>query len=533
MPLAHPAADVWTLLADIAEETPAAPAFIHGERTLTFAELLDCSARTAQGLADLGVGPGDRVALWLPNVPAYPILYFACVRLGAIAVAVNTRYRAVEVADIVGRSGAKVLACAPGFRRIDFLSILADIEPAALDRLAAIIVVGDEPASVPPAIERLRRVPFDRLLSRPAHAANHALASAPCNIFTTSGTTSAPKFVLHRQGAIAGHAQQVARVFGFTAPDTLSLAILPLCGVFGFNQTLATLAAGKPSVLVESYEIDEIARLIQRHKPTTMFGSDDMYARLLEVMPGRWPFRSIKWAGYGAFNASLEDLPERAQPRGLRLVGLYGMSEVQALYARQPLKAPMARRKLGGGLPTSPLGHVRVRDPETGALLGPGQPGALECAGPSLMVGYYGNEAATAQAMTADGYVRTGDLAELDGRGGFTFLSRMGDVLRLSGFLVNPLEIETHIQKLPAIADCQTIAVPRPEGVRAVSFVILKPGATLDEAATIAHCRHGLANYKVPLRVFAVDDFPKTPSPNGFKIQRGKLREMAEHLLSG
>jgi len=522
MPLAHPAADVWTLLADIAEETPAAPAFIHGERALTFAELLDCSARTAQGLADLGVGPGDRVALWLPNVPAYPILYFACVRLGAIAVAVNTRYRAVEVADIVGRSGAKVLACAPGFRRIDFLSILADIEPAALDKLAAIIVVGDEPASVPPAIERL---------SRPAHAANHALASARCNIFTTSGTTSAPKFVLHRQGAIASHAQQVARVFGFTAPDTLSLAILPLCGVFGFNQTLATLAAGKPSVLVESYEIDEIARLIAQHKPTTMFGSDDMYARLLDMMPGRWPFRSIKWAGYGAFNASLEDLPERAQPRGLRLVGLYGMSEVQALYARQPLKAPMARRKQGGGLPTSPLGHVRVRDPETGELLGPGQPGALECAGPSLMVGYYGNEAATAQAMTADGYVRTGDLAQLDGRGGFTFLSRMGDVLRLSGFLVNPLEIETHIQKLPAIADCQTIAVPRPEGVRAVSFVILKPGAALDEAATIAHCRHGLANYKVPLRVFAVDDFPKTPSPNGFKIQRGKLREMAERLL--
>src|SRR3979490_146428 len=185
MPLAHPAADVWTLLADIAEDTPTAPAFIHGERTLTFAELLDRSARAAQGLADLGVGPGDRVALWLPNIPAYPILYFACVRLGAIAVAVNTRYRAVEVADIVGRSGAKVLACAPGFRRIDFLSILADIEPAALDKLAAIIVIGEKPKSAPDAIERLRRVPFDRLLSRPSIATNHALASAPCNIFTT------------------------------------------------------------------------------------------------------------------------------------------------------------------------------------------------------------------------------------------------------------------------------------------------------------------------------------------------------------
>src|SRR5215471_1017219 len=164
MPLSHPAADVWTLLADIADATPDAPAFIHGERQLSFAELLDCSARAAQGLSDLGVGPGDRVALWLPNIPAYPILYFACARLGAIAVAVNTRYRAVEVADIVGRSGAKVLACAPAFRGIDFVAILAEIDPATLDALAALVYVGDMPGPVPPAVERLRRVPFDRLL---------------------------------------------------------------------------------------------------------------------------------------------------------------------------------------------------------------------------------------------------------------------------------------------------------------------------------------------------------------------------------
>ena len=133
--------------------------------------------------------------------------------------------------------------------------------------------------------------------------------------------------------------------------------------------------------------------------------------------------------------------------------------------------------------------------------------------------------------MTADGYVRTGDLAEIDGKGGFTFLSRMGDVLRLSGFLTNPLEIEMHVQKLPEIAACQTVAVARPEGVRAVAFVVLQPGAALDEAAVIAHCKHGLANYKVPMRVFAIDAFPVTPSPNGSKIQRNKLREQAERLL--
>jgi fatty-acyl-CoA synthase len=375
-------------------------------------------------------------------------------------------------------------------------------------------------------------VPFDRLLSRPQFAGNHASARAPCNIFTTSGTTSSPKFVLHRQGAIAGHAQQVARSFGFTAPETLSLAILPLCGVFGFNQTLSTLAAGKPCVLVESYEVEEIARLIATHRPTTMFISDDLVARLLELVPGDSPFPSVKWVGYAGFNAALENIAEVADARGLILRGPYGMSEVQALYAIQPIDAPVAQRKKGGGVVSSAFAHVRVRDPETGELLGVGRPGALECAGPSLMVGYWGNEKATAEALTKDGYVRTGDLGQLEADGSFTFLSRMGDVLRLSGFLVNPLEIEMHIQKLPAIEGCQTIAVARPEGVRAVSFEMLKPGASLDEAAVIAHCRHGLANYKVPLRVFAIDDFPKTPSPNGFKIQRAKLREMAEAFLS-
>ena len=531
MPLEHPAADVWTLLNDWAEQTPDAPAFLHGEQAISFAALLERALRAAQGLADLGVGPGDRVALWLPNVPAYPILYFACARLGAIAVAVNTRYRAVEVADIVGRSAAKVLACAPGFRRIDFLSILADVDPAALDALSALVIVGDEPATPPAAIERLRRVPFDRLLTRPRRGTNDASPKAPCNIFTTSGTTSSPKFVAHRQGAIASHAQQVARSFGFDTEGTLSLAILPLCGVFGFNQTMGTFAAGKPSVLVESYEIEEIARLIVHHRPSTLFGSDDMVARLLELVPDERPFPSVKWMGYAGFNAALSTIVETADQRGLVLRGLFGMSEVQALYAIQPLDAPVAQRKKGGGVLTSPLAHVRVRDPDSGELLGAGQPGALECAGPSLMVGYWGNDKATAEALTADGYVRTGDLAEIDGQGGFTFLSRMGDVLRLSGFLVNPLEIETHIQKLPSILACQTIAVPRPDGVRAVSFVMLQPDATLDEAEVIAHCKRGLANYKVPLRVFAIDDFPRTPSANGFKIQRARLREMAEALL--
>ena len=522
------AGDIAGMLAANAQRQPQAPALIHRDAPISWSELANQAARAAHGLRALGVGAGDRVAIWLPNVPQWFILYFACAQLGAIAVAVNTRFRSVEVADIVQRSGAKVLACMPGFRRIDFLAILADIDPAALSDLAAVVTVGD-PVSVPGAIERLRRVEWNDLVAHSGDTApaGTTLSSAPCNIFTTSGTTKAPKFVLHRQGAIAAHAYRVARQFGFTADDTVSLAMLPHCGVYGFCQAMATFAAGKPLVLMEAMDIAEALAAIERYRPTTLFGGDDIYQRLLEATSAEVPFPSVKWAGYAAFNPALADIVERAERRGLILCGLYGMSEVQALYAAWPTSLPATIRKLGGGMPTSALAHVRTRDPETGALLPAGQNGELECMGPSRMIGYYGDDAATRAALTEDGYLRTGDLGYVNEDGSFVFLSRIGDVLRLSGFLVNPLEIESHIQQDDSVAACAAVAVPVPEGTKAVAFVIPSNGRAIDEAALIARCRQHLANYKVPMRIFAINDFPTTPSPNGPKIQRVRLRDIA------
>jgi fatty-acyl-CoA synthase len=527
------AGDVATLLINNALRDPGGTALVHDGTRISWVGLENMAARAARGLAELGVESGDRVAIWLPNVPQWFALYFACSRLGAIAVAVNTRFRAVEVADIVSRSGAKVLACMPGFRRIDFLAILADIDPAALDGLQAVITVGS-PVSVPPAIERRRRVAWDELMARPPHAStpgSGSLAAAGCNIFTTSGTTKAPKFVLHRQGAIAAHAHRVARRFGFAAPETVSLAILPHCGVYGFNQAMATFAAGKPVVQMEAFDVEEALRLIAEYRPTTLFGGDDIFHRLLEASRGDVPFPSVKWAGYAAFNSALADIVEVAELRGLMLCGLYGMSEVQALYAAWPADRPAAIRKLGGGFPTSGLAHVRARDPETGALLAAGETGELECMGPSRMVAYFGDEAATRAALTDDGYLRTGDLGYVNDDGSFVYLSRMGDVLRLAGFLVNPLEIESHLQAHPSVEGSQVVAVARPEGQRAVAFVVLADGAGFDEGALIEHCRRGLANYKVPERVFPVDAFPTTPSANGPKIQRAQLRAMANERM--
>lgn len=172
-----------------------------------------------------------------------------------------------------------------------------------------------------------------------------------------------------------------------------------------------------------------------------------------------------------------------------------------------------------------------MRDPESGALLGVGEAGELEIAGPSRMIEYYENPEATAEAVTEDGFIRTGDLGVLEPDGGFEFLSRMGDVLRLGGFLVAPAEIEAEIQSHPTVESVQVVGAGSASGNRAVAFVVPAPGCAVEEAAVQAHCAQQLAKYKVPARVVPVDAFPVTESANGIKIQRGKLRAMAEDLL--
>ena len=532
-------------LEELAQRHGDRPAILWGDAAIGYAALLDESRRVAQGLADLGVGRGDRVAVWMPNAPAWLALHFACARLGAILVAVNTRFRSAEVGDIVGRSGAKALALWPDFKGIDFLGILDGIDPAALDRLETLVLydggggAASTPAAAPPGGGR-RSVAYADLAARPPLTAD--LARGPdddSNIFTTSGTTKAPKFVLHDHFSVVGHARLVATGFGYDAPGSVTLLALPLCGVFGFAQAMASVAAGCPMAMQASFDAEEAARLIRRHGVTNFNATDEMAARMLNTAAQAGaggtptPFPSLAWIGFAGFNPTLAELPEQAEARGVRLVGLYGASEVQALYARQPLDAKLPARGRAGGYPVAPSAAARVRDPSSGRLLPPGESGELELSGPSVMAGYYGNEAATRDAFTEDGFVRTGDLAHMlpDGAG-FVFEGRMGDVLRLGGYLVAPSEIEAYVQQHEAIDGCQVVGVPGESGLVAIGFVTLRPGGTFDGAALRDHCARGLARFKVPAAFLRLDEFPTTSSANGTKIQRAKLRELAAALAA-
>lgn len=521
-----------TLAAIIGAARGAATAIRYGRHEIAFPELARRAEGVAGGLAALGIGANDRVALWLPNAPAWLELLFALGRLGAVAVAVNTRFRAVEVADIVGRSRARALVLWPGFKGTDFLGILDAVDPAALDRLETILLYdeGEAAAKLPAALAAKRILRYADLAAATPLAASAGTSESGAAIFTTSGTTNAPKFVLHTQRSLSDHARAVAPAFGYDAPDAVMLQALPLCGVFGLSQALATLAARRPMVLLPAFEAEAAARAVAAERVTHMNGSDEMYRRMLDASAAPHPFPTLRRAGFAAFNSDPADFVALGDARGLPLTGLYGMSEVQALFASQSPAAPASDRARGGGTPVSPEARVRVRDPESGRILPDGEHGEIEAKGPSLMAGYADDPVATAAAFTGDGYLRTGDLGYTV-PGGFVFLARMGDALRLGGYLVNPVEISSHIETHPAVAACQVVGARTRRGERAVAFVVKRAGAAAEEGALIAHCRAGLASFKCPEAVIFLDAFPVAESANGAKIQRTKLRDLANERL--
>jgi len=508
-------------------------AFIDRGRPVSLRALEIESRRVAGGLARLGITPGQRVALWLPNVPAWLAAFFACARIGAVAVSVNTRFRSHEVADIVGRSGARALLFWPRFRDIDFAGILAACDPQAMRRLAAVIAYSEPGDAIPPAVLGRTAIAYSALAASDPLGQDRSAPDAGCVLFTTSGTTKAPKFVLHDQRSLIAHARDVARSFAI-GPDAAILLAPPLCGVFGFCSAMAALAAGRPLVMRPSWDAADAARDIIAHGVTHANGTDEAFAQLLAQGDAAVPFPRVRFFGYAAFNPALSDLVARAEARGLKLAGLYGTSEIQALFARQDENAPAGERALAGGRPVSPLARVRARDPETGRILAHGEAGELEFFAPaSRMAGYHDDPQATLGALTEDEYYRSGDLGWTQADGRFVFLTRIGDALRLGGFLVSPAEIESVVQELPWISACQVVGVPTTEGTRPVAFVVLQRDAALDEPAVLRHVASKLARYKVPQRVFGIDAFPVTPGANATKIQKGKLRERALGLLSG
>lgn len=487
------------LLEDTARRSPDALAF----GGLTWAEAAATVRRMAGGLAEAGIGPGDRVALFLPNRPDFLLLLLALARRGATAILLNTRFRAAEIGNLLERAAPRAIAIARDFPAVDAEAVLEAVPPAQRASLRLVIVMDGR------GMDRILDLPVKRraTLVSANEAPDLATPEAECLTFTTSGTTAGPKLVLHRQASIAGHAADVAARIGTGAPGAALLAAVPLCGTFGLASALAAIAGGAAILCMERFDAQEADALIRAQWITHMVGGDELLLKLAEAANGR-PYAPFAFTGFANFHGQADRVMEASAALNLAVRGVYGSSEAQALFALQDPDGPQAA--VGGGMPASPeAAHSLAED------------GELLLRGPSLFDRYLGDEAATAKARTPEGWFRTGDLATAQEGGGFAFVTRRGDALRLGGFLVSPEEIESFLQAQPGVAAAQVV---EHEG-KPVAFVI--PDDGYDEAALITACRASLARFKQPDRIVVLDAFPVTDGPNGPKIQRAELRRMA------
>ena len=454
-----------------------------------------------------GLAVGDRVAVYADNSLAYLRCIAAAAAGRFVLVSVNRRYSPDEARRLVERSGTAM--------------IVTDAEPTIFDVGLPIV-----PASS-----------ITRSMSEPTPQVPEP--DDPFVVFTTSGTTSEPKMVLHRQRSVAHHAPEAAKQIGYGTDDRVLIA-LPLCGVFGFNG-FTTAVAGHASIwLTDRFEAVPAADLVERHEITSMLGTDDMFHRMLATPAD---LSSLRVCCYGRFNPSLDDVVERGEAQGMRLTGVYGMSEVQALFAVRDASEPASGRERAGGTVSSPTAAFRIVDPDTldnGDFepLPEGESGELLLAGPSLFAGYLAEGGSELDRIKTDRahheaegqrWFRTGDLALAEPDGSFTYITRIGDVLRLGGFLVSPSEIESVVLELEGITEAVAVAVARPGGVRAA--VVVTADHEPDVAAVIKHCGERLARFKVPIGVVRVDELPTTPSANGTKIRVTELRDLVEERL--
>jgi fatty-acyl-CoA synthase len=531
------------MLAAMATRARDREAIVATDRRITYAELYRQARRVAAGLLALGVRKDDKVALWLPNRPEWFFVQAGCALIGAVVVALNTRYKAHELRYILRQSDATTLVCADHSGPVDFLETLGEVLPSLREAvpgelgedefpvLRRVIVDADDPYA---GCLRLRDVQEAGDAPDAAPALRAAAAALrpedPFTILYTSGTTSFPKGAVISHLNCLPHGWWCGEVMRLTEADRV-LHALPLSGTWGgLCVPLAALTHGAALVLMETFEAAVALRLIETERITVWNGVDAMAIPMLEHPDLARRDRSrLRTGGFAATGGGVQGLFEAVVERlGVRQAFQpYGMTEVNAMALVHDLDEPVESRALAGVWPADGI-ETRVVDPETGRDQPVDHEGELWLRGRLVTTGYYEKPEETAKAFSPDGWFKTGDLAVRDAAGRIVFIGRLREVLRISHFMVAPGEIEAYLQTHPKVLQAFVIGVPDTRtNEAAVAYVIPRPGVDdLTEAELIAHCRGRIASFKVPRHVRVVADVPRTPGPHGDKVQKARLREM-------
>jgi malonyl-CoA/methylmalonyl-CoA synthetase len=484
---------------------------------LTYTQLDLAVARHAGLIRDLGVQPGEPIAVQLEKSPDALILYLACVKVGVVYLPLNSAYQESEVDYFLGDAKPAVFVHQPkstewAMRVCERHHVRHRFEMGSEDETAKPNIPraswAENASNAPPLLDFVPRALDD-------------LAA----ILYTSGTTGRSKGAMLTQRNLASNAETLHRYWGFQ-PDDVLLHALPLFHVHGLFVACHTALINASTMLFHA-KFDAARAVVDLRRATVFMGVPTMYVRLLaEPNFDAALFKHMRLFVSGSAPLLTETFSEFKSRTGHTILERYGMTETGMITSN-----PLNGERVGGtvGLPLPDV-IVRVVD-DQGDVCACDDIGHIQVKGPNVLPGYWQMPEKNKEEFTADGFFKTGDVGKIDAKGYVTIVGRSKDLVITGGYNVYPKEIELLLEELPGVLESAVIGLPHPDFGEAVTAVVVpKPGAMLDEAAIIAAMKAKLAAFKVPKRVFVVNELPRNAMG---KVQKGELRKGFADIFAG
>lgn len=543
-----PTQSIWEALEDTARRYPNHTAFVFQSYTMTFAQLRDHAERMSAGLARAGVRRGDVVLCILPNIPHFPVVYFAAVRLGAAIAAAPANSAEPEFEHFMRDTGARVLVTldllyekvSATWRNTDVQSVVVgsvtDFMPARVK--LALRLAERAPSWVPKAAEIAAKVPkpqqpvaygdgVRRVLEfmAPAGAPPSPAHVEPDDVAVlqyTGGTTGLPKAAMLTHGSLLANARQMMRWFpSLTVGEETIMAVLPFSHVYGLTLVMnaGLLLAARTVLIAGGWQPAEIFEAIGRYRPSVFPGVPTLYVAIInDERSRRYDLHSIKVCVSGGAPLPMEVKRDFEALTGGHLYEGYGLSEASPLTHAQPYTG--VDRPGSMGLPVCNT-DARIVD-DNGQAVPLGESGEMIVRGPQVMKGYWRRPEET-QAVLRDGWLYTGDVARMDQDGYFYIVDRKKDLIITGGENIYPREIEEVLFEHPKVKEAAVVGVPHPFGGEiAKAFIVLAPGETSTKKEIQQFCAERLAKHKVPRAVEFRDELPKSQAN---KVLRRVLAE--------
>ncbi|WP_066460530.1 AMP-binding protein [Anaerotruncus rubiinfantis] len=536
---------VGNLLEQVADRYPDDQAVKYTDRPfdMTWREFDDEVNRIAKGFLALGIGKGDHVAIWATNVPEWLLTLFASAKIGAVLVTVNTNYKVFELEYLLRQSDSKALVMIRNFKENNYVDTINELCPTLKDAkpgdfsdpklpfLKDIIFVGEDTPAGMIAWNDLhelgKSVPEESFRAIFDSIDPHDVT----NMQYTSGTTGFPKGVMLTHYNIVNNGKSIGDCMKFTHDDKLCICV-PFFHCFGLVlAVMASLTHATAMVPIPYYRPTAVMQALQNEQCTAVHGVPTMFIAMLEHPTFHdYKFPRLRTGIMAGSPCPIKVMQLVVDKMGMREITItYGQTEASPATTMTTTEDSLELRVTTVGK-SMPFVETKIVDPETGETLPPNTPGEFCARGYNIMKGYYKMEEATRQAIDADGWLHSGDLAMVDENGYYKITGRIKDMIIRGGENIYPKEIEEFLYTHPEVRDVQVIGVPDKQyGEEVCACIIPRAWEDCTSAEAIQEAvRANMARHKVPKYVLFMDSFPMTASG---KIQKFKLREYATEKL--